>query len=334
MYDLVKPWANTDSIVVADSYFASVQAAIRLKTIGLRFIGTVKTATKEFPMAYLSSKIMAAGKGDRHGVLSTDLESGTSLMAFCWVDRDRRYFISTCSSLAMGQACVRNRWRQTSQVLNDDPDMVEVVVPQPEAASMYYKSCGKIDQHNSYRQSALMLETKLKTSLWNRRVNMSLLGMCIVDSFLLAQGCQHRRWKKASEFYEALAEGLIDNFYEQRALRKREARAMATNNNRPPFFCYSTGDLSAEKQLCSLTPTKRHKKGNVKHRAQGRCMSCRTPTSTVCRQCQQFQVDPQKQQFWIFRKPGMKCMGDHILMHHPDRADRPEGGGKGEDDCC
>jgi len=41
-------------------------------------------------------------------------------------------------------------------VLNDDPNMVEVVVPQPEAASMYYKSCGKINQHN-------MLETKLKT---------------------------------------------------------------------------------------------------------------------------------------------------------------------------
>ena len=33
LYELVRPWANTDAIVVADSYFASVQAAIRLKSI-------------------------------------------------------------------------------------------------------------------------------------------------------------------------------------------------------------------------------------------------------------------------------------------------------------
>ena len=316
----MKAWAHTDCIVVADSYFASVQAAILLKTIGLRFIGTVKTATKEYPMAYLSSRIMAGGKGERHGVLSTDAASGTKLLAFCWVDRDRRYFISTCSSLANGAPCVRIRWRQTSQVLNADPDLMEVVVSQPLAASTYYKSCGKIDQHNSYRQSALMLETKLKTVMWNRRVNMSLFGMCVVDSYLLAQGCQHRRWKTASQYYEALAEGLIENHYEQRALRKRQERAMATNNNSPTVFPSTTGDLSAEHQLCSPTPTKRHKKGNLKHRAQGRCMSCKALTSNVCRQCQQFQLEPQKKQFWICRKPGMKCMGDHILRHHPDRA--------------
>jgi len=158
--------------------------------------------------------------------------------------------------------------------------------------------------------------------------------MCIVDSFLLAQGCQQSRLKKALKFYEALAEGLIENYYEERALWKRQARAMSTNNNSSTSFSSTTGDLLDENQLCSPTPTKRHKKGKVKHRAQGRCMSCRTPTSTVCRQCQQFQVDPQKQQFWICRKPGMKCMGDHILLHHPDRADRPEGGDDGENDCC
>ena len=50
LYELVKPWANTDAVVVADSYFASVPAAIRLKEAGLRFIGTIKTATREFPM--------------------------------------------------------------------------------------------------------------------------------------------------------------------------------------------------------------------------------------------------------------------------------------------
>jgi Transposase IS4 len=108
LYELVKPWANTASIVVADSYFALVQAAVRLFSIGLRFIGTVKTATKEFPMAYLASRPMEHRQGDMHGVLSKT-DCGTSLLAYCWVDRDRRYFISTCSSLAAGPPCVRQR---------------------------------------------------------------------------------------------------------------------------------------------------------------------------------------------------------------------------------
>ena len=45
LLNLVEPWANTNTIVCADSYFASVGAALALKSIGLRFIGVVKTAT-------------------------------------------------------------------------------------------------------------------------------------------------------------------------------------------------------------------------------------------------------------------------------------------------
>jgi hypothetical protein len=51
--ELLAPWAWTNQIVCADSYFASVGAALELRQIGLGFIGVVKTATKRFPMAYL-----------------------------------------------------------------------------------------------------------------------------------------------------------------------------------------------------------------------------------------------------------------------------------------
>ena len=122
LYDLVKAWANTNSIVVADSYYASVQAALRLWAIGLRFIGTVKTAVKEFPMAYLSGRPMNDGRGDRHGVVSRDLTTGASMLAYCWVDRERRYFITTCSSLAPGPMCIRKRWRLLIRV----PDHIPV----------------------------------------------------------------------------------------------------------------------------------------------------------------------------------------------------------------
>jgi Transposase IS4 len=326
LYELVRPWANTDSIVVADSYFASVQAALRLKAIGLRFIGTIKTATREFPMNHLATRVMNEGRGDRYGLLCKDQASGTSLLALCWVDRDRRYFISTCSSLAQGPPCIRKRWRQVDKTPNAAPELVEVVVAQPEVCGIYYTACGKVDQHNRVRQASLMLETKNKTTFWWRRVNMSLFAMMVVDSYELAVGCcpttemfsANRRWPTAGNYFAQLAECLIDNTYEQRALRKRQARASASGNE---FLVQRlNGVLESTRQLTAPTPTKRQKRKNPKHRAQGKCMVCKALSSHVCRDCQAAQQDPLKQQFWICRKPGMSCMGVHILKEHPNRA--------------
>ena len=221
LYDLVKPWANTDSIVVADSYFASVQAALRLKSIGLRFIGTIKTATREFPMAHLANKVMADGRGDRYGLLSRDNNTGTSMLAFCWIDRDRRYFITTCSSLADGPPCMRTRMKQVEKNRTAPPVRTHIVVRQPQACALYYKACGSIDRHNRIRQAYLQIEKKHKTVVWHRRVNMSIFGMCVVDAYLLMLGCrtgEDNGFRTCKHFFAQLANELIENTYEQRAL--------------------------------------------------------------------------------------------------------------------
>ena len=51
--ELIEPWYHTHRVVCADLYFASVSTAKELMWIGMRFIGVVKTASKQFPMAYL-----------------------------------------------------------------------------------------------------------------------------------------------------------------------------------------------------------------------------------------------------------------------------------------
>jgi Transposase IS4 len=56
--ELVAAWAGSKRIVCADSYFASVQAAEHLLSMGLKFIGVVKTATRKFPMQALGSHQM------------------------------------------------------------------------------------------------------------------------------------------------------------------------------------------------------------------------------------------------------------------------------------
>jgi hypothetical protein len=103
--ELVTPWAWTNQVVCADSYFASVGAALELRQIGLGFIGVVKSATKHFPMAYLS-RLEFNHRGDRKGLLMKDGLNGSSLMAFVWIDCDHRYFISSVSSLDAGSPFV------------------------------------------------------------------------------------------------------------------------------------------------------------------------------------------------------------------------------------
>ena len=93
---LVVPWANSERGVCADSYFASVSSTEEMMQIGIRFIGVVKTVTKTFPMACLSSIELNEGRGQRVGVV-LKTNGVPTMMAYVWMDRDRRYFISTAS---------------------------------------------------------------------------------------------------------------------------------------------------------------------------------------------------------------------------------------------
>ena len=70
----------------------------------------MKTATKKYPMVYLSRIELNQGRGQRVGVVLKSNEVPT-MMAYVWMDRDRRYFISAASSLEDGKDYSRIQWR-------------------------------------------------------------------------------------------------------------------------------------------------------------------------------------------------------------------------------
>jgi Transposase IS4 len=311
--NLVKPWANTDRVVVADSYFASLQAAKRLMSMGLRFIGVVKTATRGYPMSYLSNVQLDGGKGDRKGLLHTDPVTGKKYLAFVWVDRDRRCFIASCSSLAPAEAIQRKRWRQKDKSPNAPPERMDIVIDQPEASSTYYKGCSMIDRHNRTK-TELMLEKKVHTMSWAKRCNQTIFGMLVVDAYLLRRGCHGNKHSPGGsrKFFELLAVDLIDNSYDMRSLRKRKQENVDASVDGP------TPDVpESSKHLTCPTPTKRYKKKHPGHRLQGRCMVCRKSTVHVCRSCQDIVGAVHKRQYWICDKAGKACMGMHLTDKHP-----------------
>jgi len=182
---LVAPWAGTQRVACADSYFPSVTAATELLAMRLRFIGAVKTATRGYPMSALSTQEVDT-LGDHATFTHSTPEGTVKMMALMWVDRERLYFVLSTSTSRPGNPYDRVRWRQ----MGEDAEHVALNVKLPQVVQAYYACCAKIDRHNRSRQNDLQLEQKLPTHYWSMRVNLSLLGMCVVDSWLLYSGAR------------------------------------------------------------------------------------------------------------------------------------------------
>ena len=87
MRDLVLPWMHTDRIVCGDSYFALVPAAHIMMQYGMRFMGVVQSATRQYPMPFLS-QVEPSNQCDRKGMVTKGVETNSEpkMMAFVWMD--------------------------------------------------------------------------------------------------------------------------------------------------------------------------------------------------------------------------------------------------------
>ena len=144
---LVEPWVKTDRCVCAASYFTSINAVTVMRMMGLHFIGVVKTATKKFPLSYLSN-LELVKHGDYKVLAARGTNGQPTMLSFIWMDRDCHYFVTSVSSLDSGIPYSWNRWRQVSLELDALPENVELTIPQPKAMEVYYRTCSVIDQHN------------------------------------------------------------------------------------------------------------------------------------------------------------------------------------------
>jgi hypothetical protein len=199
-------------------------------------------------------------------------------MAFTWVGRDRRYFVSTCSSLAPGTPYTRSRLRQVSVEPNAPPEVVELTVPQPQAAEINNSACGMIDRYNRCRQDDLQLERKVKTMPSWRRVNLFILGMCVVDAYLVFKSAACNESITQRDFYLELAHQLIGNVFDSVGLRALQV--IATER-----IVSNEGELTSgvDTHLTRVKSTKRKSDGPfTTNRALGRCRVCKVKSTSMC----------------------------------------------------
>jgi Transposase IS4 len=315
---LTRPWWMSNRVVVADSYFASVECAKELLRRGMKFAGVVKTSHREFPLQHLQQVEMGE-RGERYGLVAKNQENEPYLMAFVWLDRERRYFVTSCSSLAEGQPYVRHRWRQLVSDLTTPPERIELTIPQPAAAELFYTSAGKIDQHNRDRQATLGMETKLKTHDWSMRVNMTLLSMCIVDSWRvwtrISQDDRGNQRESQKTFYGNLAAELIDNSFDRVVGNTRnKRRANDDDNPRDEALIDPLTGLARSGEGIHLRRCHKTRK-NPNHTAQGRCKVCQAKTRLLCSECAE--DNNARGLPWICNpETGRMCFATHRAQEH------------------
>ena len=278
---MVEPWVRTDHCVCVDSYFASINAVTVMRTMGLHFIGVVKTATKKFPMSYLSN-LELVQHGDYKGLVGQP-----TILSFVWMDWDCHYFVASASLLDSGILYSCNRWRQVSLELDALPENVELTIPQPKVTEVYYRTCSVIDQHNQHRQDNLKTEKKLETKKWDMRVNLTIFLMIVVDTWLVHSQVTGST-ELQSEFYVCLAEELIDNNIDSRLQCQRNSGEDGSDSNDESPVMTRTGRVRAGVS-CHLTPTKccrRTRDGELTaQRLQGHCIECGKKTTYLCSAC-------------------------------------------------
>ena len=315
---VVSPWFGSNRVVCADSYFASVGAAKELFRNGLRFIGVVKTATRGYPKSFLTS-VELQNRGDFVALRSNATENSPELGAMVWMDRERRYFISTAGSFEWGTPYQRCRWRQVDPAPNAAPQQVMFTIPQPKIAEMYYTTCGAIDRHNRLRQDDLRIEKKIETKDWSRRVNLSIFSMIVVDTWLVFNAMRNTPTVQLNqkEFYSVLSEELIDNSYGSRGCPSSQPRSSPNAASFVQDACMRALESGGPRAgvLTHLTPVKRLKnsKGErTSFRYQGRCKECQKKTTWQCSDC----GDGGKTVYLCATKNGKRCFLDHLARNH------------------
>ena len=120
---------------------------------------------------------------DSHVLVRKKQDGQIAMMAIMSVDRNRQYYVATRGS-TQPSFVSRDRWQQ-----GEDKDaaatLEKIEFFRPDIVSQFHRFAGKIDEHNRIRHDILRLTKTWKTKRWDVRVNMTILGMIMVDSLLV-----------------------------------------------------------------------------------------------------------------------------------------------------
>jgi hypothetical protein len=207
---LVEPFFATGRIVVADSWFGSVQTALALYEHGLYSILNVKTAHKGFPITELFREVWdekgakvskaeakALGKFPKDGgkrglhagfVKVFDVKgSSVELLAAGHNAKQPMLLVSTAGDLLPGEP-QKKEWHTIDETGRKIFHAHQT--PQPRVHAFYRKYFHLVDDHNQLRQGTVTMADVWETTSWEDRHFAESLGLWEVNVFKAL-----RRWQ-------------------------------------------------------------------------------------------------------------------------------------------
>ena len=145
-------------LIVADSFFASVEAAEEMMKNGLHFLGTVKRSSRLYPKSHLENAVLEGSNADgRYGrkMMETTTSVGgreRKMYASVWADKTRHFFIGTFTSPGIKKVS-RERWRNVREDDdNDDSDSDSASAAVPPAVAHQHYRCHLV-RHRWHRST-------------------------------------------------------------------------------------------------------------------------------------------------------------------------------------
>lgn len=114
----------------------SIWTAIALLKYEINSTGAVKNAVAKFSSHFLASRKLTI-RVNNVSVISTKEYLGMSSMADSWMDREQRYFVSSCLTAIRRAPVCRDRWRP----VNGKTDRVQLDISASSVVEKYYETC-------------------------------------------------------------------------------------------------------------------------------------------------------------------------------------------------
>jgi hypothetical protein len=143
-------------------------------------------------------------------------------------------------------------------------------------------------------------------------VNLSVVGMCVVDAYIVFKSVARNESITQRDFYIELPHQLIDNVFDSLGLRGRQT--IATES-----VVYNEGELTSGVDI-HLNPVKSNKRksdgSSTTYRAQGRCRACQVKSTNMCSGCAKDTSLGDKVPFIGHTTTGRMCWPTHVKTVH------------------
>jgi hypothetical protein len=253
--------------VYADSWFASVETVLALREeMGVHFTGPIKTATREFPIDAMRWTLATMQRGDHIVLQSMDHEN---LWAVGWHDVHFKCYVTSNGVTTPGEPAPKKRQ-------HIDGRNYYLPIPRPHVIAKYQGEMGYVDRHNRFRQGILHLPNIWKTRRWQTRIQLEILGLTLVDSFLACRKLMVRWQEEGDEesifwkFVAALlpqidSRGRDDLFREPEEDQTVQCHMVRLGNKRTVEGTHR-GEIRAVQMRCTSC-SKRNRQNEVRGRA-------------------------------------------------------------------